>query len=64
MLSLYRTNAILLKLDALDYPKIITKALRLVDTCFKTISTLQEVIIEIYKNDPNGYIRKEIESHG
>jgi hypothetical protein len=63
-LSLYGTNAMLLKLDALDYPKIITEALRLVDTRFRAISTLQEVIVEIYEDGPSGYIRREMESHG
>ena len=54
--SLYSTNAIELKLDALDNPKIVTEALKLVDTRFKAISSLQEIIVRVYKDGPSGYI--------
>jgi hypothetical protein len=53
-----------LKLDALDYPKIITEALKLLNTRFRTILTLHEVIVEMYEDGPSGYIRREMESHG
>jgi hypothetical protein len=39
-MSLHSTNAIKVKLNALSYLKIVTKALALVNTCFKAISSL------------------------
>lgn len=53
-----------LKLDALDNPKIVTEALKLVDTRFRAISSLQEIIVRVYKDGPSGYIRRKMESHG
>ena len=56
--SLYSTNAMELKLDALDNPKIVTEALQLVNTRFRAISSLQEIIVKVYKEGPRGYIRR------
>jgi hypothetical protein len=42
-----------LKLDALDYPKIITEALKLVNTRFRAISSLQEIVVEVYEDGPS-----------
>ena len=47
-----------LKLDALDNPKIVTEALQLVNTRFRAISSLQEIIVKVYKEGPRGYIRR------
>ncbi|TAQ88223.1 hypothetical protein B7494_g3443 [Chlorociboria aeruginascens] len=62
--SLYSTNAMELRLDALDFPKIISEALELVNTRFQTISSLQEIIVEVYENGPSDYIRRKMESYG
>jgi hypothetical protein len=62
--SLYSTNAMELRLDALDNPKIVTEALKLVDTRFRAISSLQEIIVGVYEDGPSGYIRKKMESYG
>ena len=62
--SLYSTNAMELRLDALDNPKVMTEALKLVDTHFRAISSLQEIIIEVYEEGPSDHIRRKIESHG
>jgi hypothetical protein len=62
--SVYGTNAMVLKLDALDYPKIMTEALKLVDARFRAISFLQEIHVEVYKDGPSDYIRRKMESHG
>lgn len=62
--SLYSTNAMELRLDDLDNHKVATKALELVDTRFRDISSLQEIILEVYKDGPSDYIRREMEGHG
>ncbi|KAL8721129.1 MAG: hypothetical protein Q9181_007775 [Wetmoreana brouardii] len=62
--SLYSTNAIELNLDALDNPKVVTEALKLVNTYFRAISSLQEIIVEVYEDGPSDYIRKEMDCHG
>ena len=51
-----------LKLDALDNPKIVTEALKLVDTRFRALSFLPEIIVRLYKDGPSGYIRRKMES--
>ena len=61
--SLYSTDAMELRLDALDNPKIVTEALKLVNTRFRAISSLQEIIVEVY-DGPSDHIRREMESHG
>jgi len=62
--SLYSTSTIELRLDALDNPKVVTEALKLVNTHFRAISSLQEIIVEVYKDGPSDHIRRKIESHG
>ena len=62
--SLYSTNAMELRLDALDNPKIVTEALKLVDTRFRAISSLQEIIVEVYEDGPSDHMRRKMESHG
>jgi hypothetical protein len=48
-----------LRLDALDNPKIVTEALKLVDTRFKAIWSLQEIIVGAYADGPNWLYKKE-----
>jgi hypothetical protein len=62
--SLYSTNAMELRLDALDNPKIVLEALKLVDTRFRAISSLQEIIVEVYEDGPSDHIRRKMQSHG
>jgi hypothetical protein len=63
-MSLYSTNAMELRLDALDNPKIVTETLTLVDTRFRAISSLQKIIVEVYEDGPSNLIRRKMESHG
>ena len=63
-MSLYSTNAMELRLDALDNPKVVTEALKLVNAHFRAISSLQEIIVEVYEDGPSDHIRREMESHG
>ena len=53
-----------LELDALDHPKIVAEAMALVNTRFRAISTLQEILVEVYEDGPNDHIRREMKSHG
>jgi hypothetical protein len=62
--SLSSTHAMELRLDALDNPKIVTEALTLVNTHFRAISSLQDIIVEVYDDGPSGYIRRTMEDHG
>ena len=62
--SLYSTNAIEMRLDALDYPKIVAEALALVDACFRAILSLQEIIVKVYEDGPSDRIRREMKNHG
>ena len=62
--GLATTNAMELRLDALDHPTIVTEALELVDTRFRAISSLQEITVEVYEDGPSDYIRRKMESHG
>jgi hypothetical protein len=52
------------KLDALDNPKLVAEALLLVDTRFRDILSLQEIIVEVYKDGLSDHIRREMQSHG
>jgi hypothetical protein len=52
------------KLDSLDYPKIAAKGLALADACFRAISSLQDIIVEVYEDGPSDYIRREMKNHG
>ncbi|KAL2066970.1 hypothetical protein VTL71DRAFT_1394 [Oculimacula yallundae] len=58
------TNAMEVKLEALDSPKTVAEALTLVHSRFKAISSLREIIIEVYEDGPSDYIRREMENHG
>jgi hypothetical protein len=62
--SIYSTNAMELRLDALDSPKVVTEALKLVNTHFRAISSLQEIIIKVYEDSPSDHTRRKMESHG
>ena len=63
-MSLYSTNAMELRLNALDNPKVVTEALRLVNTHFRAISFLHEIIVEVYEDGPSDHIRRKMESYG
>ena len=62
--SLDSTNAMELKLDALDSPRIAGEALALVDARFRAISSLKEVVVKVYEDGPSVDIRKKMEGHG
>jgi hypothetical protein len=51
------------RLDSLDSPTICAKALALVAARFKTISSLQEIIVEVYEEGLSSDIRRKMESY-
>jgi len=58
------TNTMALELDVLDNPPIVVKALALVDSHFRAMTSLQEIIVEVYEDCPSAALRREFESHG
>jgi hypothetical protein len=62
--SLHSTNAMEVRLDALDYPTIVAEGLALVDARFRAISSLQEIIVEVYEDGPSDQIRREMKNLG
>jgi hypothetical protein len=62
--SLDSTNAMELKLDALDSPRIAGEALALVDARFRAILSLEEVVVEVYEDGPSVDIRRKMEGYG
>ena len=52
------------RLNALCNPKVVTEALKLVNTHFRAISSLREIIFEVYHDGPSDHMRSEMESHG
>jgi hypothetical protein len=62
--SLGSTNAMELKLDAFDSPKLVDKALALVDAQLRAILSLKEVIVEVYEDGPSADIRRKMEAYG
>lgn len=62
--SLYSTSAMEFRLVALDYPKIVSEALKLVDTRFRAISSLQEIVVEVYEDGPSDHLRREMKTLG
>jgi predicted DNA-binding protein len=62
--SLYSTDLMEHKLDSLDNFKVATEALALVDIHFRSIPSVQEIIVEVYEDPPSDHIRKTMESHG
>jgi hypothetical protein len=62
--SRYSSNAVELRLDALDHFETVAEALLLVDSRLRSISSLQKIIVEVYEDGPSDGIRKEMQSHG
>jgi hypothetical protein len=62
--SQHSTNAMELKLYNLDNHKVATEVLELVDTRFRAILPLQEIIVEVYGDGPSDHIRRRMKSHG
>lgn len=62
--SLDSTNDMEVELDALDYPKIVEKALALVDALLRSILPLRKIIVQVYEDGPSGHIRRRMEDHG
>ena len=61
--SLETTTEMEEAIDALDSPRAATKVLVLVDARFKAISSLKEVIVNVYDEPPNDDLRKKIHDY-
>lgn len=53
-----------LRFNAQDNPKIVTEALKLLNTRFRANSLLQEIIVEVHKDSLSDHIRRETNNHG
>ena len=62
--SLRSTNAMALKLDTLANPNAVGEALALVDTQFKAITSLKQIVVEVYEDGPSAALRNTMESYG
>ena len=62
--SPYSTEAMGSMIEEQKEPKVVTEALELVNTHFRAISSLQEIIIEMYEKGPSDHIQKEMEGCG
>ncbi|KAI9642000.1 hypothetical protein NHQ30_009871 [Ciborinia camelliae] len=57
--SLNTTYEMEVRLDRLDNLNIVVEALALVDAHFRGISSLQNIIVEVYEEGPSDFIRNE-----
>jgi hypothetical protein len=62
--SLQTTAAVELSIDSLDNPRAAAEALALVDTLFKAISSLKEIIVNVYDEAPSLYLRDKMRGYG
>ncbi|OJJ65840.1 hypothetical protein ASPBRDRAFT_201504 [Aspergillus brasiliensis CBS 101740] len=58
------TNTMEVRLHLFDSPTIRARALALTAARFGAISSLQEIIVEVYEENLSSNIRREMESHG
>ena len=63
-ISPYSTDAMGTMIEEQKEPKVVTEALELVNTHFRAISSLQEIIIEMHEKGPSDHIQKEMEGCG
>jgi hypothetical protein len=62
--SLYSTNSMELRLDNLDNHNLATEALKLIDTRFRDLPSIQDIIVEVFEDGPNDHIRRTMERNG
>ncbi|OAA35199.1 hypothetical protein ISF_09989 [Cordyceps fumosorosea ARSEF 2679] len=62
--SLDSTNSMELRLDNLDHHKLATEALELVNTHFRAIPSIQEIILNVFEDGPSDYLRSIMTSYG
>ena len=58
------TSDMILKLDELDYPRIVTEAFELINTTLRASPSLGEIVVEVFEDDLSNYIRKKMEALG
>lgn len=52
-----------LELDALGKPQVVGEALELVETHLNAITSLKQIILEVYEDGLSAALRKVMESH-
>ncbi|KAF5602479.1 hypothetical protein FPCIR_1820 [Fusarium pseudocircinatum] len=62
--SLHSTRNMEVRLDNLDHYSIATEALHLVNTHFRAIPSLPEIILEVYEDGPSDSLRRKMKSYG
>jgi len=62
--SLGSTSTAAFKLDELVKPPTVVEALALVHTHFRAITSLQQIVVEVYEDGPSAALRRVMESHG
>jgi len=62
--SLYSTHDAELRLDRLDNYKVANEVLELINSRFKAISSLQDIILNVFFDGPSDHIRGRMKSHG
>ncbi|KAF5989182.1 hypothetical protein FBULB1_1148 [Fusarium bulbicola] len=62
--SLHSTRSMEVRLDNLDHYSIATEALHLVNTHFRAIPSLSEIILEVYEDGPSDSLRRKMKSYG
>ncbi|KAF2864922.1 hypothetical protein BDV95DRAFT_600118 [Massariosphaeria phaeospora] len=62
--DLHSTAIVEAKLDRLDNPIIVDEALKLVDTRFRAIPSLQHIIVMLYLDEPDNYVREQMKNRG
>ncbi|KAG4424960.1 hypothetical protein IFR04_001931 [Cadophora malorum] len=58
------TSEVLLKLDALDYPKVAIEALTLANSLLRSDTFVNDIVIEVYEHSLSGYLKRAMESDG
>ncbi|KAH8600236.1 hypothetical protein B0O99DRAFT_590614 [Bisporella sp. PMI_857] len=62
--SLETTTVVERSLDSLNNPRAAAEALALVDACFKEISSLEELVVNVYDDAPSLDLRDEMRGRG
>lgn len=62
--SLDSTDDMEYRLDYLEHFKVATEALKLVNTHFRAIPSIQEIILEVYEDGPGDHVRSKMKEYG
>ena len=63
-LSPESTTEVLVKLDALNYPKVAIEALTLADNLLRSDTFVKDIAVEVFEHSLSGYLKRAMESNG